>query len=194
MRLQEKLRIFVTGFLMGSMMLAVTVTASRQWAMREITYGDINVVVDGAAVNFAADMQPFITQDRTFLPIRAISEALGIDVNWNDATRTVYVGEMPATVPNNHPLVGRWTGSSPNTLPVPYVPYIDHDFEFLPDGTGHSRGSFPFTFYWTVQNGQLRITVADGGGGFVDGFVMFENYYYISGSTLRLEDATLTRI
>ena len=47
----------------------------------------ITVIVDGVAVNF--DVPPQIINDRTMVPVRAIFEALGASVEWNNETRTV---------------------------------------------------------------------------------------------------------
>ncbi len=47
----------------------------------------ISVLVDGEAVKF--DVLPQIINDRTMVPVRAIFEALGAGVEWNDETKTV---------------------------------------------------------------------------------------------------------
>lgn len=47
----------------------------------------ITVIVDGNTVNF--DVPPQIINDRTMVPVRAIFEALGAAVEWNNETRTV---------------------------------------------------------------------------------------------------------
>jgi len=47
----------------------------------------IQVYVDGQAVSF--DQAPVIIDDRTLVPMRAIFEALGSEVTWVEATRTV---------------------------------------------------------------------------------------------------------
>ena len=47
----------------------------------------ISVTVDGEAVKF--DVLPQIINDRTMVPVRAIFEALGAGVEWNDETKTV---------------------------------------------------------------------------------------------------------
>lgn len=44
-------------------------------------------------------VEPFIVDGTTYLPIRAVSEALGKDVYWNGQTNTVYINENPAAVP-----------------------------------------------------------------------------------------------
>jgi hypothetical protein len=47
----------------------------------------IKVFLDGEAMNF--EVPPFIEQERTMVPLRAIFEALGAVVKWNGETRTV---------------------------------------------------------------------------------------------------------
>ncbi len=40
-----------------------------------------------------SDMYPLVYEGRTYLPVRAIGEALGIKVDWDKDTRTVILGE-----------------------------------------------------------------------------------------------------
>ena len=37
------------------------------------------------------DVPPIIFDDRTYLPLRAVAEAMNADVNWNGNTRTVEI-------------------------------------------------------------------------------------------------------
>lgn len=48
---------------------------------------DITVTLDGNQINF--DVPPQIIDDFTFVPMRAIFEALGANVTWDESTRTV---------------------------------------------------------------------------------------------------------
>ena len=48
---------------------------------------DIKVFVNHELLT--PDVPPFIYNDRTMVPLRAIAEALGFEVNWNPETRTV---------------------------------------------------------------------------------------------------------
>lgn len=50
-------------------------------------YRQISVFVNGAKVVF--DTPPIIVNDRTMVPLRAVFEALGADVDWNDAEKRV---------------------------------------------------------------------------------------------------------
>lgn len=45
---------------------------------KEITYG-------------LCDVAPFIINDRTFVPLRLVNNALGVGIEWEDSSRTVYV-------------------------------------------------------------------------------------------------------
>ncbi len=49
--------------------------------------GDITVVIDGKQIAF--DVPPQIINDRTMVPLRAIFEALGATVDWDNDTQTV---------------------------------------------------------------------------------------------------------
>lgn len=64
----------------------------------KVSYRNIKMVVDGKTVS--SDTEPFIYEGRTFVPLRAISEALGKDVTWDAATYTVRIGGSSSTTPN----------------------------------------------------------------------------------------------
>lgn len=50
----------------------------------------INIISNGKTVDCASyGQEPVITNDRTMVPFRAVSEALGAEVGWDDPTRTV---------------------------------------------------------------------------------------------------------
>ena len=48
----------------------------------------INVILNGEKLVFT-DVAPFIVDGRTLVPLRAIFEALGAEIEWNDETKTV---------------------------------------------------------------------------------------------------------
>ena len=50
--------------------------------------GDITVKLNGEPLVF--DVQPIIVDGRTLVPLRAIFEALGANVAWEEATQTVF--------------------------------------------------------------------------------------------------------
>jgi len=53
----------------------------------QATANDIRVLLNGIALNF--DVPPAIVNERTMIPLRAVSEALGAEVDWDGATRGI---------------------------------------------------------------------------------------------------------
>ena len=80
------------GFLLGvivSVLLSTTMFMANPVA-RDIFFG-VSVTVNGEDLDFAADSQPFIMEGRTFLPVAAISAALGFEVEWDADTATANI-------------------------------------------------------------------------------------------------------
>lgn len=76
---------------------------------------NITVMVDNNPVNFT-DAHPFIENNRTMVPVRAIAEAMGANVEWNGETSTVTltkdsyssilkIGEYKITISNKNETV-----------------------------------------------------------------------------------------
>ncbi|MDP4183513.1 MAG: stalk domain-containing protein, partial [Bacillota bacterium] len=57
---------------------------------------DIRVIVDGRELSF--DVPPTIVSGRTLVPLRVIFEALGAEVRWDPATKTVFGSTADTTV------------------------------------------------------------------------------------------------
>ena len=64
--------------------------SSEEWIL------GIDIRVGGKYVD--CDVQPYIKNDRTMVPIRAISEALGAEVGYDDATKTAIITKDGKTV------------------------------------------------------------------------------------------------
>ena len=73
-----------TLYVNGTALEGTTATAAES---------DITVSVNGTPVDFAAydNVLPYIENDRTLVPIRALAEAMGFTVLWEDETQTVTV-------------------------------------------------------------------------------------------------------
>lgn len=79
-------------------------TESKGYASVEVVtvYNDIKIVVnDNEVTPTDANgniVEPFIIDGTTYLPVRALANALGEAVDWDQATSTVYIGEKPFKV------------------------------------------------------------------------------------------------
>lgn len=65
------------------------ITATKDSRMIELTIGSSKAYINGT-LN-VLDVSAKVKNNRTFIPIRFIGEALGADVKWNDHTKTVYI-------------------------------------------------------------------------------------------------------
>lgn len=88
--------IMITAFAIPAIAATSTVTA-------ELSYRDIKITMNGAAViPKDADgntVEPFIIDGTTYLPVRAVSDALGLGVNWDAASSTVQLTGSEAKLP-----------------------------------------------------------------------------------------------
>ncbi|MCD8180086.1 MAG: copper amine oxidase N-terminal domain-containing protein [Firmicutes bacterium] len=66
----------------------LAVSAALSVSSAVLADDDIKVVVNGTEVTFT-DASPCIESDRTLVPMRAIFEALGASVNWDEETQTI---------------------------------------------------------------------------------------------------------
>lgn len=86
-------KILLVTLLFG--LLATPALAASETVQAALTYRDIKITVNGAEVTptdvNGSSTEPFIIDGTTYLPLRAISEALGCDVAWDDATNSVII-------------------------------------------------------------------------------------------------------
>ena len=91
---KERIKGFIIGIVLSTIFtIGATVAANSQQTVsyERLTYG-VQVNLNGQLLDFDEDMRPFIMGSRTFLSVRAISEALGIEVDFEPITNTVYLG------------------------------------------------------------------------------------------------------
>ncbi len=76
---------------------------------------DFTITVDGSEKNFKSATgeaaYPILYQDSTYLPLRAIGELIGKNVNWDESTKTITISGTRDTVSSNtdNPNVGTKT-------------------------------------------------------------------------------------
>lgn len=100
-----KLKEFMSGIVF-TLILVSCINVFASGAIREkidVLYNDIKLVVDGKLVKFGKDsagkqIEPFIYNGTTYLPVRAVGEAIGKKVDWDGTTQTVYLGEKPGEI------------------------------------------------------------------------------------------------
>lgn len=72
----------------------------------KLTIGSRNIDVDGVSVPM--DTEAFIKDGRTFIPIRFVAEAMGLNVEWDDAKREVTIYDRQKYFPTEEACVRDW--------------------------------------------------------------------------------------
>lgn len=115
---------------------------------------DIKVIVDGIVVNF--DVQPQIIDGRTMVPLRAIFEALGATVNWNESTKTITANKGDLFVKCAIGSYSMDTSSGTKTIDVP--PTIINSRTLVP--ARFIAEGFNCDVQWDAANRRVTITSA----------------------------------
>lgn len=93
----------ITGVAFTLVFVCVLAVGAATLKNIEVVDRDIKVFVDGKPIqcinNKGEKVEPFIVkqEDTTYVPLRSLSEALGVKVDWIDETSTIYLGEKPYT-------------------------------------------------------------------------------------------------
>lgn len=94
-----------------------------------MTIGSADMIVAGNEI-VTMDVEPFIAEDRTYVPIRALAEGFGAKVDWNDANRTVTITDGDKTVVMTVGSTTYTVNGAEKTMDV--APLIDQSRTFVP--------------------------------------------------------------
>lgn len=110
--MKKQWKSFMMGVLTTLLLVGAVGTAAATVGTvpANLEYSNITVTLDGAPVKLVDvngnPVEPFIIDGTTYLPIRAISNAFGLEVDWDGATQTVILKhpsevdpEPDATIP-----------------------------------------------------------------------------------------------
>ncbi len=79
----------LTGILTVGLLTGLAVPAAADW-VDTVSYRSVNIVVDGDRIHpkdaNGAPVEPFLYRDTTYLPVRSVANALGLEVGWEDGT------------------------------------------------------------------------------------------------------------
>ena len=104
--MKKRFQGFIIGFVVCALLTCGTVFAKQISETAELFYNNIKIYINGGEIvpkdangNLA---EPFIYNGTTYLPVRAVAQALGQEVEWDGATQSVYIGKKDATKPDNY--------------------------------------------------------------------------------------------
>ena len=103
--MNKRLQGIVIGAVVSALLFSgVAAAAASRTQDISVTFRDIKIVLDGkeflAKDSNGKPVEPFIYQGTTYLPIRAVGEACGRDVEWQNDTSTVYIGSGAIATPS----------------------------------------------------------------------------------------------
>ena len=111
---------FLSGCLCTLVLVGLIGTAAATVGRKtvEVDYNDIKVTLDGEPVALVdangSAVEPFAISGTTYLPVRAVSSALGLEVNWNAATSTVELSSgQEQTAPSPDPTTSASISGTP---------------------------------------------------------------------------------
>lgn len=80
--------------------LTIAASASKGTVEKTLSYNDIRITLDGREItprDANGDyVEPFIIDGTTYLPVRAVAGALGLEVGWDQETKTVQLKTAPS--------------------------------------------------------------------------------------------------
>ncbi len=101
MKKMKKLVPFFTGMLVATLIFALALPAmadGRFTELKDVMVGGVRIVVDGQELHptdvNGTPVEPLVYNGTTYLPVRAVSNALGKAVYWDGPSFTVYLGDM----------------------------------------------------------------------------------------------------
>ena len=100
--MKQRVQGLVVGFFLAVLVMGSATMLAATTRTIEVTYG-VNIVIDGVLHEFADDMRPFLSGGRTFVPVRGIADALGVDVQWDYETLTAYLNSKAPEAPEPTP-------------------------------------------------------------------------------------------
>jgi hypothetical protein len=142
--MKDKLKGMILGIVIGAM-LVPTVSATIATVNRDLFYNDIKISLNGEIIEpkdaSGNKVEPFIIEGTTYLPVRAVGNALGLNVAWDETTKTVLLNDP-----------------SKNAATTGVVVYEEGGIKITYNGI--NKGDYSVDFKFLIENNTSRgITV-----------------------------------
>lgn len=87
--MKKQLKGFILGFAIGALLMSTTILADDITTMIEVVFDSVKIKVNGKDVQTSN----ILYEGRTYVPLRAISEMLDKNVEWDPETGTAYIND-----------------------------------------------------------------------------------------------------
>ena len=103
MKKQHNVRSFLAGVLVTLLVVSMIPSALAAAGMKITVYPGVSIYMDDTKLNptdaNGKPVEAFIYNGTTYLPVRAVSEALDQVVQWDGSTKSVYIGKHASDKP-----------------------------------------------------------------------------------------------
>jgi len=100
--MRGRLQGIIIGVIIGAILAGMVAFAAPVEKTITAAYNGIKLYVDGALIvpkdAGGSVVEPFIYEGTTYLPVRAVGEALGKPVQWDGTTQSVFIGARPGEI------------------------------------------------------------------------------------------------
>lgn len=114
--MKKEIKIFISGVLLTTLLMSSIATVSAKSGTETIkaTYNNIKMYVNGKEIS--STVEPFQINGTTYVPLRVVSESLGVDVNWDGSTNSIYLNTVgtgkPYPMEEMSQIQGTWKNTS----------------------------------------------------------------------------------
>ena len=96
--MKKRTKSIISGILVGVLLAGTSLLAASTVTLYNVLAEGVTIVIDGQKITptdaNGKAVEPIIYNGTTYLPVRAVANALGKAVYWDGPTHTVYLGDM----------------------------------------------------------------------------------------------------
>ena len=105
--MKRSFKSFAVGFLCGTLLLGSIPAMASTVRELSASFNGIKITLDGQEIvptdALGNPVEPFVVDGTTYLPVRAVASAVGLDVAWDGETQTVVLKTPGAVQPDAEP-------------------------------------------------------------------------------------------
>lgn len=102
--MKQRLQGLIAGILVGLLCAGGAVYAKTGTQTIDVLYDNIKIFLDGEEIEpkdaDGQTVEPFVYNGTTYLPVRAVGNAIGKEVSWDGVEKIVYLGAKPGGTEN----------------------------------------------------------------------------------------------
>lgn len=92
--MKKEIKSFISGVLVTTCLFisVSTVSAKSGTETIKVTYNNIKMYLNGNQIS--STVEPFQINGTTYVPLRVVSDSLGVDISWDSSTNSIYMNTI----------------------------------------------------------------------------------------------------